>query len=1069
MFEDRTTPTALEILQREFKSSPYMWIFIEFRELATTLKDRTMTITDWNFQHTLHPPYDTHKYYYTVLARMNGAIMIGADMVDETTSWQHTQQQCLEKLQRLEKLQSLEKQQCLEKLQCLGKLQRFVDAHCPLIAWINANYDPDNLSACSDAALDNNGVFDSVYPHVEPYFSRNDLISEIRIPPRIYERPPPAQVLSKIFPAQADIIFCDFRETIRRMCAQPDKVQLNWQHWPLDSVLSGSSQIIQEKTTQMMLEIEIMISDFETSCADITTVNTVFFPQEYGASFQKGQTRIAECVQRLDMIKAGVPEEDELFDTISVQNALDEAQSSLQAVKSAIFCIRKTYESVEEQDDNLVELIEDMMEDFIESIETAATTAEEGVQHFGKVMSVKKRVQKYVAQVEQEIKTLQTEWWHDYRIMTALYYRVNYAYELMNVQNLAEPIKYQLQLFIDTHLPLAQFLSDTHVCTDVLLCTPDASELAPFQRNYPYETRMFHEGDLPCMTKAYNYVSFLSESGMSRNNWHYINSKLTPKCCLGRGFDTIHDTKCEGSDSVLKWSALALECSLLGVYEHAKVRPCFKQRLRIHKFMNSDLDTGVLFNFQINNDVLVLFVEREFMITQIRYCTALYETICTLYDGWKAFENSVLTMMDTVRHVFSTTGSLTEARRVIERKSNIDKPRVYRQQTTDFIKYLVAQIQAVDEKMFMESVEPPGCVIDETMLEPEQRKRIEEFVLRLTPNQTVPLQWLQSFGMHASGVATLQKAQDIFTKGATGDLTVRDILPHLSATEYAIVGYFARLFLKHSSLRVIDIDLRMYQDQMRAIRRFYNLEPNEPFPRQGGIFCYAPCCQQVKSFLSGSKVKKAYGQIGVIYDDELNRLICGRRSDRNESKKRNNQRNKNLNSKRIESVKTRQKKEIKRVQKARNTMICIETDVIRIPLVGRILEVDHVKNKDTQSPFTLCPQCGEFTDFSMGRYHTNGFACKTCALLETNTSQIPHCFACRNTSISPGTQQVFAQFCLLDDLPGGDLLFKYMWICNKCSRRWIHQSAGTLTCADIMRGLRDFKSSDNFYEFFEMK
>ena len=561
---------------------------------------------------------------------------------------------------------------------------------------------------------------------------------------------------------------------------------------------------------------------------------------------------------------------------------------------------------------------------------------------------------------------------------------------------------------------------------------------------------------------------------MSKHDWHYINSKLTPKCCLGRGFDYIHDSKCADSDSIQKWSCLALECSLLGVYEHADRRPCFAQRLRVHKFMNDDMDKDALFQFQINYDALVLFAEREFMITQIKYCRALYETICSLYDGWQAFERSVLSTMDVVRHIFSETGSLQEATDAIVRLSTNDKPRVYRQQTTDFIKYLAAQLQAVDEKMFMESENPRGCVIDETLIPDEQRIRIDQFVESMTPGQTVHLEWLQSFGLDARALRILYKCQKIF-EATSSDMSIRDILPHLSAVQYSVVGYFSRQFLRHSSMRVMDVDIDMYRSQMRAVRKRYGLAFDDPLPRQAGVFYYAPCCQQVKSFLPDTDIRVAYGQVRIIYDDEHNRLLCGRKSDRNDTKKRGNKQLRARNSKRREPEKVIRKKEFKALQKAKGNVSCLSTDVVRVPLLGRMIEIDTVKNKDTQGPFTLCAQCGFITPFTMSRYHTNGFMCGLCIEQECEVAQQPFCFACRNTAFSPGTtfgpktEQKFHLHCLLDDLPEGDMTFRYMWLCTTCNKPWVQKSSGMLLCSDILRGLRDYRHSDNFFEFFQLK
>ncbi len=1103
VFHETTTPDALALLQRQYRKSPHVWIFQDFRALSDTLRashgpagyQQSMTMDEWNFGHDPLPPGATHHHYYALLAQVNGALLLMGALPAATNK--EPTSRTYDDRQRRE------------------KLRRFLDAHVPLVQWIQGCTAPSDYSdqALDRAGEDGRSTLDRLYPRPEPYFSRNDLVQQ-EYHTTEQHRPSPQQVLAQCFPTRTADVFCEFSDTVQWLQALdgPRRAALyqecrGYPHWPLGRELVVAAKRAVDEAERAAQDAEERVVEMAQGQAALPALHG----RIEGALWPRNREILDTCTERLGELAQAL--RDDLFSEVDtdVQGALEsicaliekaaerliekidqtipepaqqvarEAVEGVEkAVKKASEMIASALDSEEVEDGDSLEDAVRVVMDAPRTLEEVPTRAvQEAVEEArAQVLRTQEELsgaQRVLFDVAGAARSLQREWWTDHTVVTALLYRVHCAHECM--EGASRPLLYQLQLFVDTHLSLAQHFGDSGALGDEAVQRDDGTGLSPLQRHYPHPTCMFHEGDLPCMTKGYNYVNFLSDSGMSMHDWHYINSKLTPKCCLGRGFNYIHESKCVKSDAILKWARLALEASLLGVYEHADCRPVFAQRLRVHKYMNSHMDKGALFDFQYDYDALVLFAEREFMITQIKYCTALYETICTLYDGWQAFERSVLETMDVVRHIYSETGSLQQATEAIVSLSSNDKPRVYRQQTTDFFKFLVTQLQAVDEKMFMESENPRGCVIDESLIEPEQRERIERFVESLVPGQPVRLEWLQSFGLDTGALGVLRKCRDIFNSATTTDVSMREILPHLYVRHYSVVGYFARLYQQHSTMRVMEVDADTYLAQMRAVRRRYNLEFADALPRQVGVFYYAPCCQQVKSFLPSDKIKVAFGQIRLIYDDENNRLVCGHRSDRNDTKKR-----KGLSStrtgRRPEPEKVVRRRKFKGLMKARSTVTCLDTDAVRVPLLGRIIEIDTVR-KGTRGPFTVCTGCGFTTPFAMHRYHTNGFLCDLCAEQEREISKkeleqeqrpdvfpAPYCFACRNTSFAPGTKQEFGQYCLLDDLPEGDLTFRYMQLCAGCNKHWVQKSAGTLLCSDIMRGLRDYRPGMNFFDFF---
>ncbi len=521
-----------------------------------------MTISEWNLGHDPPPNYDTHHYYYALLARVNGALLLQRDL--QTMPDKELSARNYDDRQRNE------------------KLQRFLDAHVPLIQWMQEQ--PD-AAHCSDQELEGSGTLRKLYPRPEPYYSRNDLVqNKYRMTEQ--HRPSPQQVLAQCFPTRVPDLFCDFNSTIEWLRALSDEhraalyehVCKGFPHWSLSKeIVNGADAAVVrairdvQKTAQEEMHTATDLKTLEASLKTnawmqerknlkgvqaelvrlvhvaaeqklaraLLNTNTWMHEQDTvdpdtselirvadgrGEDIQKARLalveQVKEIVQALNQIIRG--------STLSVQwgQAISEALATLvTALQEAMTTWSGGDDDDDDDDDSnnddsdkeerklvvrqAIEILKEMPQRIVETpAQVMQKIATEAWEHHERAKEDIEDVKKVVIKVRAAAQTLSGQWWPDHYVMTAMLYRIHWAYELMESDEIPRAVHYQLQLFVDTHLPLAQFFADTVMLTDeqVTSVPEEASheqKLTPLQRNYPYPTRMFHEGDLPCMTNAY--------------------------------------------------------------------------------------------------------------------------------------------------------------------------------------------------------------------------------------------------------------------------------------------------------------------------------------------------------------------------------------------------------------------------------------------------------------------------------------------------------------------------------------------------------------------------------------
>lgn len=645
--------------------------------------------------------------------------------------------------------------------------------------------------------------------------------------------------------------------------------------------------------------------------------------------------------------------------------------------------------------------------------------------------------------------------------------------------------EHERQLFQDGHAPLVAYILDSGHWLDVDLRTPHLQVrgpdpqiplmTTPLERYWPTGVRAFHEDSLPCMTKSLNYLNYTTDTGMMAYTWPKYVSRLLPRRSGAtesrrpgstRGKKSSRDI--DGQAAVRRWSTLAVECALTGGYRHAKKRPTFACRLAIRRHLAGAMD-------QLPAE-LVSWCEREFLVTQVRHCTALRDSLCGY--GWEKFETTAMDTMDAMRGALLDTSNVPEAWAMVAGSTKPLKPRTHRRPPRDFT-------TAVMRTTGKSAVMPDGSPLVKH-LDPETIQRISQIVERSMPGTVwTSTQWsalLRRFDV----VSAAEPGTDV------SEASIRRAFPR--KRDYAIVVTLCALFTRHAAMRVQPVDADFYRRQRRALREYFEcgVDDTDLPPHVGAVFL-APCCRYVKSMMPTRKLRgRAYGTEKVSLNTTTNTLVCAA-----SGKSQQKQRHRDAELLAVAEVDKQNLKpkdwlppvlhglqghplsvsHVYSVLAPRYQQRCLQTAVARLPVVGRLLIMGQSQStggyKDCMGPVTFCPRCGFFTPWAMSRFGPNGFSCAACGAHEQDVRESGAkrvCVRCAGTASSAtGVNTQLAAVRSLYILDDRNMWRRReVWLCGHCEQPWVRRVSDWITCVELLRGLEHMGRGTNVFEFYHI-
>ena len=145
------------------------------------------------------------------------------------------------------------------------------------------------------------------------------------------------------------------------------------------------------------------------------------------------------------------------------------------------------------------------------------------------------------------------------------------------------------------------------------------------------------------------------------------------------------------------------------------------------------------------------------------------------------------------------------------------------------------------------------------------------------------------------------------------------------------------------------------------------------------------------------------------------------------------------------NINTRQRKrEAKEMRKDYENMICSQTPLIKINLLGRILQF-------YEKMYTICSSCGNVMAYSDKYFNgKNGFYCGCCLSNDGELFTTISCSFCCAVKNNESWQPLTIQ-----GETGNEQDRRQIYLCNACYKPWIRDSTQLLKLSTIQRGLTE--------------
>lgn len=387
---------------------------------------------------------------------------------------------------------------------------------------------------------------------------------------------------------------------------------------------------------------------------------------------------------------------------------------------------------------------------------------------------------------------------------------------------------------------------------------------------------------------------------------------------------------------------------------------------------------------------------------------------------------------------------------------------------SEFVKFVHELFESYDVMRYMKQMWVP----DSQFISRTKQMLMRRYVESLVPGRDPPLRVLWEFGVSERGMSLVFKLRELYDEGVSAAHSAF-LLDKLYEQEgdYVVCSLFFDYVHGHGQVRFVEIQNRtIVQQQIAALCRRFGVDDMADLPPTCGRLALAPCCKRVKTLMANGKNCKAYGHVRIVYNDVEDRYLCARKTEKNETMKQfrkvmrsqfentpimrkferfKRERLKNQESKSevqkfvelvsvhtdfLQSLDDKDREKISKIRwKERKHVTCIDTDIIFVPLVGRIVELDDykeiVRRKNSEKlPYWINPCCGQVDYYFSNNWGPNGYACCTCRKMQEATYEALVCELCLKAR---RRAKPYDTVVLYDDEIG--FCFKTYCICKQCS------------------------------------
>lgn len=590
-----------------------------------------------------------------------------------------------------------------------------------------------------------------------------------------------------------------------------------------------------------------------------------------------------------------------------------------------------------------------------------------------------------------------------------------------------------LMMYFDAHIMLMCAFEDAHPT----LTDKDAISLATAYEPKPHES--MHEGALPDVISDLMKCTYWNETKTKMTPVVHLLCKALPQRCQIRNLREIISNYCLQDDKVYDFMTKTVLCSILGAYEHSKKILHWKARMVVlRRFLYLPPNRAQMQVFLFNGYQHFLFyVIKEFLTYSIRLIPSLFEEIRDTYK-WDIFEKCVRGAMDSMRDTLENNIVVKKAKVIRDWLSqaepmlmNINKQQLgnlFRPQRLTFTQTILSMCERLDEQ---NNQAQPYVEFSR-----ENRNLMREMAKRVERRHDVPVEWLRYFGVKKTVIDTLKNIQKHYHQNAFRADVKKLLNNNVTRHEFESIRELFKIFWQvHHQVRIFPLPKHYYIQQIRALRRRYEIPDGVPLPSNVGTVYACLACHTFKAFVVKPTDKLtnlfANGHHKVIIDDETLKCYCGRRSDQNDSKKRprvaiQEFMGTNNSAEAEENGKRARKKSWKMRRKKYMNEECSQTECLKFNMTGALFQFYGVL-------YLFCPLCASPTLYDPKQHGAHGLHCGQCMKDGQFYTRVS-CIVCGSLRGAAKWDTIS----YIDDSKEGVTEEKSGVICQGCDRPWIH-------------------------------
>lgn len=628
--------------------------------------------------------------------------------------------------------------------------------------------------------------------------------------------------------------------------------------------------------------------------------------------------------------------------------------------------------------------------------------------------AIKNNKTMYVHSHDVLLKMLEND--ENYNIIRALICRIHESYKLIEDYSFkeeeedditsdfkAKKILFLLQLFIDTHLPLLDYIKRNDEYTDEQLNDPDVNlddlTKSALEQYFPSDFNVAYCGGLPdlipCIDAGnvwYDVRPKLRIETITSALIHILACKTQSHKCQLRNFMRILYGYFKIYPIMIKLFKMMLQVSFMGNYIHAKYRPSLKTRLSIYNSFNSNkLTDDTLFLWMIENDQLVYYVTKEFYKYMVETQHVL-DQVMEETTHWKEIKKGIVNAMDMAR-----TAIDNDKIEDVNTFSNLDKDMKRNHQNmlsfitklrkADFLEMMIQQMNKVHEKIAVNKkstdVQTSEMILISYDTDPNKKNIIKtildlQFIVdeRFTARKQTKLElrWLKCFGISKIGYDSIRslyfdyECRDIADNGLGRRITE---IYNVSSYDFHLIRVFFQMIYEKRLFAEFKLSIDYAERHRAVLRAKYCIEPWEDLPDDIDLFYYCTICHKWGHSIVDPLTPKTklniytQGLERTLYDHRTNKIYCGKQNTSMSIKKL-------MDSElfyKIGEIDDGDIKSARIIRKYKEIGKCCDTPLKSQHMIG-------ICKKLGGKLWALCEICGCLTQWEGAKFSNIGFTCE---------------------------------------------------------------------------------------------